>query len=169
MTYSGIATFLPSYGISKNITNMGLFFTIYAVTLFLTRPITGKLADKIGTLKVVLPGMIFLMTALFLLVKSHSIYDFLAASVFYGIGFGSIQPILNALVVSLAPAEKKRRCQRYLSCSYGFRHGHRFSRLGNYISKNRLRLYLQLFNFFSFLCSCLIPNNIFKKYFTCSE
>lgn len=107
MTYSGIATFLPSYGISKNITNVGVFFTIYAATLFLTRPITGKLADKIGTSKVVLPGIIFLMTALFLLVKAHSIHAFLAASVFYGIGFGSIQPILNALVVSLAPNDKR--------------------------------------------------------------
>lgn len=96
-----------SYGISKNITNVRIFFTIYAATLFLARPITGKLADKIGTSKVVLPGMIFLMTALFLLVKALSIYAFLAASVFYGIEFGSIQQILNALVVSLAPAEKR--------------------------------------------------------------
>jgi MFS family permease len=107
MTYSGIATFLPSYALYKHIGNIGIFFTVYAATLFLTRPITGKLADRIGTAKIILPGMVFLMAALFFIVNAVSLTSFLIASVFYGIGFGSIQPILNALVVSLAPAERR--------------------------------------------------------------
>lgn len=107
MTYSGIATFLPSYAMYKGIGNIGLFFSIYAITLFLTRPVTGKLADSIGTAKVILPGMVFLMAALFIIVKAASLKSFLIASVFYGIGFGSVQPILNALIVSLAPPQRR--------------------------------------------------------------
>jgi MFS family permease len=107
MTYAGIATFLPSYGVYRGVSNIGLFFSLYALTLFLTRPVTGKLADRIGTAKVILPGMICIMAALFLLVKASSLPVFLAAGVFYGIGFGSTQPILNALSVSLAPADRR--------------------------------------------------------------
>lgn len=78
---------------------MGVSFTIYAATLFLTRPIIGKLAHKIGTSKVVLRGMILLMTALFLLVKAHSIYAFLAAVLYLVISSKGILPAKNKSIL----------------------------------------------------------------------
>lgn len=106
-TYAGIVTFIPSYAAYKGIEGIGSFFIVYAFALLMTRTFSGKAADRIGTTKVVVPGMILLIVALIILMEAHSLNSFLAAAVLYGLGFGSIQPVLNALVITLAPAERR--------------------------------------------------------------
>jgi len=106
-TYAGIVTFIPSYAAYKGIEGIGSFFIVYAFALLMTRTFSGKAADRIGTTKVVVPGMVLLIAALVILMEAHSLNLFMAAAVLYGLGFGSIQPVLNALVISLAPAERR--------------------------------------------------------------
>ncbi|GBG55360.1 MFS transporter [Sporomusaceae bacterium FL31] len=106
-TYAGIVTFIPSYAAYKGIEGIGSFFIVYAFALLMTRAFSGKAADRIGTTKVVVPGMVLLIVALIILMEAYSLNLFLAAAVLYGLGFGSIQPVLNALVITLAPAERR--------------------------------------------------------------
>lgn len=106
-TYAGIVTFIPSYAAYKGIEGIGSFFIVYAFALLMTRTFSGKAADRIGTTKVVVPGMVLLIVALVILMEAHSLNLFMVAAVLYGLGFGSIQPVLNALVISLAPAERR--------------------------------------------------------------
>lgn len=106
-TYAGIVTFIPSYAAYKGIEGIGSFFIVYAFALLVTRTFSGKAADRIGTTKVVVPGMVLLILALMILMEAHSLNLFLIAAVLYGLGFGSIQPVLNALVITLAPAERR--------------------------------------------------------------
>lgn len=107
LTYGGIISFLPSYANYRGVENIGLFFTVYAVVLLFGRPIIGKMADRYGAQKFLVPGMVLIATALLLLVKASTLPIFLLVGVIYGLGFGTVQPILNALVISLSPPERR--------------------------------------------------------------
>lgn len=107
LTYGSILTFLPSYAAFRGIKDIGIFFTVYALALLITRPITGKLADRYGFSTVILPGMALLFLSLVILAFAASLSAFLIAGVLYGLGYGSTQPTLNAIMVKLCPVERR--------------------------------------------------------------
>ena len=107
LTYGGIVTFLPSYADHKGVENIGLFFTVYALVLLLSRPIIGKLADRYGVRKFLVTGILLITLALLFLSNASSLPMFLLVAILYGLGFGTVQPILNALVISLSPPERR--------------------------------------------------------------
>lgn len=107
MTYSTIMIFLPPYVREKGLSDIGSFYTMMALAMILTRFTTGRIADRYGTTKVVVPGMLLLAIALQLLFMATSLPMFFTAAIIYGLGFGAVQPALNALVISLAPAKRR--------------------------------------------------------------
>jgi MFS family permease len=107
LTYGGIVSFIPLYAGARGVQNIGLFFTVYALVLLISRPIIGKLADRYGGRKFVAPGILLIAAALGVLIKADSLPLFLLSGIIYGIGFATVQPILNAIVVSLAPPERR--------------------------------------------------------------
>ena len=107
MTYSTIMIFLPPYVREKGLADIGSFYTMMALAMILTRFATGRIADRYGTTTVIVPGMILLAIALQLLFMATSLPMFFTAAIIYGLGFGAVQPALNALVISLAPAERR--------------------------------------------------------------
>ncbi len=107
LTYGGIVSFLPSYAAYRGVENIGIFFSVYALVLLFGRPIIGKMADQYGARKFLVPGILLIATALILLVKASTLPVFLLVGVVYGLGFGTVQPILNALVISLSPPERR--------------------------------------------------------------
>ena len=107
LTAAVIVTFIPSYQISKGIENIGLFYVVYALLLLITRPTTGKIADRMGPTKVILPGMLFITAAFLILFQASSLSMFLWAAALYGLGMGSVLPALNTLVIIFAPSERR--------------------------------------------------------------
>ena len=53
-----VSTFIPTFGIIQGIEGIGLYFTVYALALLSTRLFIGKVADRYGASKVILPGII---------------------------------------------------------------------------------------------------------------
>lgn len=100
MTYGAIVSFIALYAGQKQIENIGLFFTIYAVALLISRPYFGRLTDRKGTSFAVLPGIICVILSMSLIYLANSLIAFLIAGFVYGIGFGAIQPALQAMSVS---------------------------------------------------------------------
>lgn len=107
LTYGGIVTFLPAYAAFREITDIGMFFTTFALALLLTRPLMGRAADKFSFSAVLLPGMVLLAAALLVLLSAASLTGFLLAAVLYGLGFGAVQPVLNAITVTLSPPDRR--------------------------------------------------------------
>ncbi|MUG43817.1 MFS transporter [Paenibacillus woosongensis] len=106
IAYGGITTFVPLLASSVNV-NSGTFFLVYAATLFLFRPIAGKLSDRYGEAFVIIPSLIITMLALIVLSFSTGLFGMLASAVLYGIGFGSAQPTLQAATIRLAHPERR--------------------------------------------------------------
>ena len=58
MVYYNITTFLVIYAEERGCgVNIGYFFTVYAVTLLVTRPVIGRFGDKHGLVKIFIPAM----------------------------------------------------------------------------------------------------------------
>jgi MFS family permease len=105
--YGAVATFLPIYAPERGLKNFGVYFTALAVSILASRVATGKLSDRIGRRKVVLPFMGLLTAAVFLLPFLQSLSMLILIGICFGLGFGAYMPTLNALVVDeTSPKER---------------------------------------------------------------
>jgi MFS family permease len=107
VTYGGIISFIPAYAAFRGVSNVGLFFTVYALVLLISRPFVGRWADKNGPGPVIILGISLLVVSQVMLLAATNLVWFLAAGLIYALGFGAVQPILNAVTVSLAPPERR--------------------------------------------------------------
>ena len=94
------------YAREKGIENIGVFFTVYAVSMLLSRPGFGLLVDRKGVSVAVVPGMILVMLAMYALHRAESLTMFLVAAALYGVGFGASQTSLQTMAVIHAPRER---------------------------------------------------------------
>lgn len=100
ITYGALTSFLPLYAAQKGIENIGIFFTVYAISLFISRPVFGKIIDKSGFDYAIIPGLIFIIISMALLSQSSNITMFLITAFIYGIGFGATQSSLQTMAVT---------------------------------------------------------------------
>lgn len=99
LTYGSIVSFLSLFAQKQGITNPGVFFSVFAVTLILVRALAGKLSDIKGRKFVIIPGMVIIAAGLWILSTASALYVFLLAALLYGLGFGLVHPSLMALLV----------------------------------------------------------------------
>ena len=97
--YGAVLTFLPVFAPERGLRNMGIFFSAYAVFTFISRIIAGRLSDRFGRRKIILPFLMLVAVAVFLLPWLDNIYLLLLIGAFFGLGFGAFMPALNAFVV----------------------------------------------------------------------
>jgi MFS family permease len=105
IAYGSITTFVPLFSNSIKV-NSGAFFLAYAATLALIRPIAGKLSDRHGETFVIVPALVITISALIVLSFSTGLFSVLVSAVLYGIGFGSVQPALQAVTIRLARPDR---------------------------------------------------------------
>ena len=105
ITFGGITTFLPLFAANIQV-NVGTFFLVYALTLTVARPITGKISDKYGEDVIIIPALFILIVALLVLTFTKGIVGLVITAILYGIGFGSAQPALQVAIIKLAKPEK---------------------------------------------------------------
>ncbi|WP_025092722.1 MFS transporter [Bacillus safensis] len=105
ISYGGITTFIPLYASTIDF-NSGTFFLIYAFTLIIIRPLAGKLADRFSEITVIAPSLCITILALIILANVPNSTGIIIASILYGIGFGSVQPALQAATIKLVAPER---------------------------------------------------------------
>jgi MFS family permease len=107
VTFGGIASFLPLYATQKGIQGLQWYFLLYAIALMLTRTFAGKIYDQKGH-RVIFPlGALLIVFAMILLAWLPNQLVLYGAAILYGLGFGSIQPALQAWSVQNSPANRK--------------------------------------------------------------
>lgn len=91
-----VSSFLVLLGEQRNISGVGLYFTVNAIFLLLIRPIAGKLYDKKGLSIILYPALIFgCMESLFL-GHASALWMIILAAVVKAFGQGTAQPALQA-------------------------------------------------------------------------
>ncbi|WP_020617773.1 MFS transporter [Paenibacillus daejeonensis] len=105
--YSCINSFILIYGKINGVQNIGLFFTAYAVCVLFSRPFSGKLADKYGLDKMLIPGMLFFALSFILISYARTLPMFLLAGAVSAFGYGICQPIIQTLCMKLVNKERR--------------------------------------------------------------
>ncbi|UVI27925.1 MFS transporter [Paenibacillus spongiae] len=106
VTYSGILSFIALFGESVQLEQVGLFFLFNAFTIILIRPISGRLFDSKGHAAVLIPAAICVAASLTVLSYTDSMAMLILSALLYGLGFGAIQPTLQAWMLRSTPKEQ---------------------------------------------------------------
>jgi MFS family permease len=104
--YGGLISFLALYGREIGLANIGLFFLFNAVTVLAVRPVSGRLFDRIGPGIVLVPAAVLLVISLMLLSMTGNMLQLIVSALLFGLGYGAIQPTIQAWMLGGAPREK---------------------------------------------------------------
>ncbi len=108
LAFSNINSFLVIYAGERGADgNIGLFFTVYALTLLFTRPMIGKLSDKYGLVKTLIPAMCCFGLAFLLISFSASLPMFLLSAFVSAFGYGACQPAVQTLCMKCVPPDRR--------------------------------------------------------------
>ncbi|MDT8901709.1 MFS transporter [Anaeroselena agilis] len=105
--YGTVIAFLPVFAPQRGLADFGVFFTVYAAGTLASRIFAGKLSDRWGRRRVVLPFMALLAVGVFLLPFLDSLFLLILIGLAFGFGFGAFMPTLNALVVDKTPPAER--------------------------------------------------------------
>ncbi len=97
LVHGGVMFFIPSF-LKKITINKGLFFTVYGLTALLIRSVVGPIAKRIGRGPLLISSLLLLTGGVFMLSQITGTVFVLISAAIYGVGFGSHQPTLTALV-----------------------------------------------------------------------
>lgn len=95
------------YGKSMGFAHVGLYFTLFAATLFVGRPMVGRIIDRFGSRYVLLFGFFGFAVSLLMLWQSRSEWLFLASAALSGVTYGAVQNSLQTMAVISAPPERR--------------------------------------------------------------
>lgn len=107
MGFTSISSFLLVYAEERGVTGGSFFFTVYAVSMLVTRPIIGKLTDKYGFVKVSIPALFMTACSLALIGFANSLPMLLFAAFVNAFGYGAVQPALQSLCMKSVPTERR--------------------------------------------------------------
>jgi MFS family permease len=107
LAHGGILSSLTLFGKETGISNVGWFFLASALSMMVSRPTAGKIADKIGQNYVLAPGALALGLGLLILSYSSNVFVLMIAAIFYGTGYGGIQPTLQAWVITRVSPDRR--------------------------------------------------------------
>ena len=99
--YFGLASlmlYLTSFARWKGFGNPGLYYTICAAGVFVSRVVFGRVADKKGFDIIIVPGMIVLALCLALIPSITSLTALLALAIPIGLAQGAVIPSFNSLL-----------------------------------------------------------------------
>ena len=97
--YGAITSFSAMYADAIGVTPKSLYLTVLAIVILLTRPLSGKLADRIGYRRVFMPCLILIAVGLAMLAAGSTRLSLVASAAVFGVGFGTAYPVFVAYVM----------------------------------------------------------------------
>lgn len=105
--YAGILSFINFFAKERDlVAASSFFFLVYAITLLVTRPFTGRLMDTKGANFVMYPCFVLFALGLLLLSTAHSSVILLVSGAMIGAGYGNLSSTAQAIAVKLTPPHR---------------------------------------------------------------
>ena len=107
MANTGYRSFLDPFAKEAGIPSIGLFSTTTAIVMLCTRPISGRVMDKVGMKKVLPFGMVVIAGAILVIANSKTLPIVLVGAFLSALGNGFVNPGLHALCIQTeSPARR---------------------------------------------------------------
>lgn len=101
-----VVTMLLTVGEMRSIEGISLYYTVYALVVLISRPTAGKLVDRYGMYKVVVPALIIETIAMVFFAYMFSLPFVIAAGVCMGLGQASAYSAFQAESVRGIPVDE---------------------------------------------------------------
>jgi MFS family permease len=105
--YGGVTSFVALYAQESGTHPTGIFFTVFALTVILSRPFIGRMADRVGRPRILVPCLASTSLGIGLLAISGNLPVMLASALVLGVGFGSVYPVLAAHVMERVDSSRR--------------------------------------------------------------
>lgn len=105
--FSCTNSFVVLFGQARGIDGVGLYFTVYALCLLLTRPLFGSLSDRFGVLTMLVPSILLFCAGLFVLSRADSLQVLCLAAVLSSCGYGVANPLVQSYSFEGMPASRR--------------------------------------------------------------
>ena len=116
--FGAVSSFVLLFAEDRGIGNAGLYFTASAAAVVLSRLFGGKLSDRHGRWKVIIPSMGIMGLGVAVLSQATALPVLLLGAAIIGVSFGAGYPALSALAVDLAPAGRRGAAMGTFSASF---------------------------------------------------
>jgi predicted MFS family arabinose efflux permease len=106
---NGIFTFLAPFAQSRGGETVGSFFMSYALAAVAVRVLTGRLPDRVGAIRVLIPALVLYAAGVLLVPHAAGVASLIAVGAICGAGHGYAFPIFNVLALEqVSPASRGR-------------------------------------------------------------
>ncbi len=103
LVFGAIEAFLALYAASLGVPawQIGIILGVQLVSIVFTKPLMGRLSDRIGRRRVILPGLALGAASILLLPWASEFFGLAALSLAFGLGFATVTSSTAALVADL--------------------------------------------------------------------
>lgn len=106
-SFSCMGAYVVLYGYSVGVSQMGVFFIVYAFCLLGTRPLFGSMADRFGAPRMLAVGIAFFAASYVALAVADSLVAFIIAAILGSAGFGCCGPLLQSAALASVPPSRR--------------------------------------------------------------
>lgn len=107
LLYGGVLSFVVLFGKEIHIDNPGSYFLAFAGALFLSRPYAGRILDVEGPIRIMSIGFVSLALSFLILSFAQGYGLFILSALFFGIGFGIVQPTTLTMAINKVGASQR--------------------------------------------------------------
>jgi MFS family permease len=105
--YGGITSFTAMYADANGVTPKSIYLTTLAIVILLTRPLAGRLGDRVGHKRVFIPCLALITIGLACLAFGGTRGWMIASAVIFGLGFGTAYPVYVGYVMQGVRADRR--------------------------------------------------------------
>ena len=105
--YGGITSFTAMYADANGVSPKGIYLTMLALVILVTRPFSGRLGDRFGYKRVFAPCLVVISMGLACLGFGGTLGWMIASAVIFGAGFGTAYPVYVGYVMQGVAADRR--------------------------------------------------------------
>lgn len=105
--YGGVTSFVALMADQSGVRPRAWYFTVLALSIMSSRAVVGRLADRVGARRVLLPCLSLASVGYAVLALPPSFASFTVSAVLVGLGFGSAYPVFAAWVLQHVSASAR--------------------------------------------------------------
>ncbi len=122
MSFSTFNGYMVPFGAELGIGDIGIFFTVFAGAMLVIRPVSGALSDKLGLRNVLLPSLALFSVSYLIIGSARGIPMILVGALFAAVGFGTGNPLTQALSVQVETRARRAVASNtlYIGMDVGF-------------------------------------------------
>ena len=97
MAYSLYNSYMVPFGEELGVAGIGAYFTVLALGLLCSRPLSGTLTDRFGLRKILIPAMIIFAASFFVVSSAKTLPGILIGAIVVAIGYGAANPAMQSM------------------------------------------------------------------------